>query len=126
MIVYDILRDKNAPDVSQSVPMSGRVLRAVYDHTGVMSCLLGRHLADGVHFILWGKPGVSIETASDPVHHHVSRLMERPAEYAALFGTKTFIIEAPRNPDFMKARLPAWTPVGFVRDGVYRMEYRLP
>lgn len=84
-------------------------------------------MQDGAHLALWsGKTGVSIETASNPVHHHISRLMERPSEYAALIGTKKFIIEAPRNPDFMTARLPTWTPVGFVREGVYRMEYALP
>lgn len=126
MIVYDILSGRREPPLFEPTSRRGLILRAVYDHTGVMSYLQAILASDGAHLYLWGKPGVSIETASGPVHHHISRLMERPAEYAALIGTKKFIIEAPRNPDFMTARLPTWTPIGFVREGVYRMEYALP
>lgn len=127
MIFYDVLQGAHPPStLKNSAPHSGRILRALYDHRGAVSMLTAVHRPDGVHLILWGAPGHSIETVSDPRHHHVSRFTERVEEYAALFRTKTFIIETPRSPKFVTARLPTWTPVGFVKDGIYRVEYHLP
>lgn len=126
MILYDALRDTYTPSILRGPSHRGRLLRAVYDHRGPFSTLTAAHRTDGVHLMLWGAPGYSIERVADPQHHHISRLAERVQEYAALFPTTTFVIEAPRSPEFMQARLPDWTPVGYVRDGVYRMEYHLP
>lgn len=126
MIVYDRLLEKRDPVGDFWEPGQPPVIRAVYDHTGVMSRLSAQPRPDGTHLILWGAPGFSIERVTDPRHHHISRLMDRPKDYADLIGTKKFVIEAPRNPEFMQARLPGWKSVGLVKDGIYRMEYALP
>lgn len=128
MIVYDRLEDGINPAglPSGTHPSGALLIRAVYDHTGIHSWLFGWHKPDGVHLVLEGPSGRTRLEASDPKHHHISKaLMSRPREYAALFGTGKFILESPRDPAFLKKRLPDWTPAGFVRDGVYRMEYVL-
>ena len=128
MIVYDILSGRRAPPIfDYGVMVNGPILRAMYDQTGVLSYFQARLAPDGAHLYSFVKPGFSIEATPSVTLHHVDHLTERAVEYAALIGTKKFIIEAtPRPPRYMIDRLPTWTHIGLVRENAYRMEYALP
>jgi hypothetical protein len=126
VIFYDRLRDKRDPVGDFWRAEEGLVLRAAYDHTGPLSYLSAVHLSDGVHLHMWARPDFQQNTITDRRMHHVNRLTDRVEEYAALFSTKKFIVETKRPPALLARLLPAWTQIGYVPSGAYRIEYSLP
>lgn len=120
MLVYDITLNEELP-FSYS---KGRIIRCVYDHKGVISTLSGMHLEDGVHLFLGARPDASVETWTNPIHHHITILSENPEAYAAQFNTKRFVFEYRRagKESFLKQRFPKWTYIGVSSEGYPVME----
>ena len=122
-VVYDI----TTPGLPKYPHLGGpneKMIRCVYDMTGVLSSLVGIHLSDGVHLKLSAKPGIEHETATNPIHHHVSILSANPIPYAAKFNTKKFIIEYRKynRETFLQQRFPTWTLTGYSAENYPIME----
>ncbi len=123
MLVYDITLNRELPF---DYP-NGRIIRCVYDYNGVISILSGMHLENGVNLFLGARPNASIETWSNPIHHHISILSNNPEPYAEKFNTKRFILEYHRKDkeSFLKNRFPQWNLLSVSPDGYPLMELTL-
>jgi hypothetical protein len=112
MLVYDITTNSTPPFASPRP--EERLIRCVYDHRGPMSFLTGAHQPDGVHLMLGARSGLSMETVTNPIHHHITILTNNAAAYADVFNTKRFVVEYRRfdKEDFLRQRFPQWNFVG--------------
>lgn len=119
MIVYDATIDHFSSPI---FPVTGKLIRCIYDHNGMISSLSGVHGQDGVYLYLSSRTGTIKETAYNPEHYHISILTKNAKAYADLFGTKRFIIEhnVARREDWSRKRFPEWRV--FSTDSGYRME----
>jgi len=120
MIVYDITIDGEPPFGDPT----GRLIRCVYDHNGIISALTGMHLNNGVNLLLRARQNVSTETWTNPIHHHISILSRNPRPYAEKFNTQRFVLEYRRRDkeSFLKDRFPDWNVIGYSDENYPMME----
>jgi hypothetical protein len=125
MIEYDITNTINEPPFMFGP--EARLIRCVYDYRGPISYLTGTHLSNGVHLFLGARPNFVIETATNPIHHHITTLTGNSVSYAKVFNTKRFVIEYRRHNKevFLQQRFPQWNFVGYSNENFPIIELTL-
>jgi len=112
MFEYDIL-DKNAT-LPFGPPIMGVVIRAVYDHEGIVSSLTASEGAGGLDLFLWAREGDNHVTATDTRHHHISKLTANAKAYSKALHTSRFMITylRPHRKNFLTRRFTGWIVTG--------------
>lgn len=114
MTVHSILYDM-PPDLDMTPvwhpyltgPRPFQVARVAYRAGKAQSALF---VANDGEILLTAAPGISVETTTNPEHHHVTALTAQRGAYAAALGVDKFwMIYRNGKAHFVSQRFPEWT-----------------